>query len=298
MAEHEDPRVSAGYRALGEERPPQALDDAILAASRRAVGAGPRRAGTSRVRRWALPVSIAAVVVLTMSLVVRIQLERPDFDSPLPAPAAPIPAAPPAAEKNAAPRDAKEEADALAKRNAQLLAEPKAKARAEPPAVAERERSMSLERQGARAPAAPAPAPAADPPARGFVAEPPAPKSAPAPAPAESAAPAQLGAASGVAPAAAPGIPEGRADRAPSGKPQAGGRVASRAALEDRAQVSAEQAGKKDESPREWLERIARLRREGRVKEADDSLVEFRRRYPDHEIPKDLREAVLGAGAR
>jgi len=76
---------------------------------------------------------------------------------------------------------------------------------------------------------------------------------------------------------------------------QGAGRLSLRALPEDRARASAEMAGKKDESPREWLERIARLRREGRVKEADDSLAEFRRRHPDYEIPKEMREAVLGA---
>jgi len=262
MAEHDEPhathdaRISAGYRALGEESPPEALDAAILAASRRAVGAGPRRAGFSA-RRWALPVSVAAVVVLTLSLVVRVQLERPDLES-----AAPIPAAPTVAEKRAAPRDAKEEADNLAKRNAQ------------------------------RAPAAPAPA--AAPPARAFVPEPPAAKSAPA----EAAAPSQLGAASAVQPGAAPSVTGASADRALREDAQAAGRVAPRAALEDRAQASAEQAGKKDETPSAWLERIARLRREGHTKEADESLAEFRKRYPDYEIPKDLRDAVLGEAAR
>lgn len=274
MAEHDesqDPRVSAGYRALGDEGPPQALDAAILAASRRAVGAGPRRAGFS-VRRWALPVSIAAVVVLTMSLVVRIQLERPELESPLP-----IPAAPPATEEKVAPRDAKQEADALAKRAEPPQAQPKAKARAAEPAAGERER-QSMSAPAAETPAAPA---------RQFVPEPPA---ARAPAPAESSAQSTLGAASAPAPA---GLAAARVDRASSEDAQAAGRAVPGAALEERAQ-----AGKKDESPREWLERIARLRREGRAKEADQSLDEFRKRYPDYEIPKDLREAVLGEAAR
>jgi len=213
-------------------------------------------------------------VVLTLSLVVRIQLERPDLEAPLP---------PVAIDKPAG--NAKEEVAALAKRNERQLAEPKAKAGAAPPAAAERER------QALRAPAAPAPAPAAAPPARQFVAEPPARKQAPA----ESAATSSMGAAPAMV---APSVAEGRA--APALREDAGlaGRVASGAALEDRAQASAEAAGKKDESPRDWLERIARLRREGRVKEADDSLAEFHRRYPDYEIPKELREAVLGDAGR
>jgi hypothetical protein len=279
MAEHDesqDPRVSAGYRALGDESPPQALDAAILAASRRAVGAGPRRPG-SAMRRWALPVSIAAVVVLTMSLVVRIQLERPDLESPWPAPAAP-----PALEDKAVARDAKEEADALAKRSDRPEPRSRAKASAAQPAAGERER-QSMPAPAAEKPAAPA---------RRFVPEPPA---ARAPAPAESVAPSQLGAA---APTAGPSVAQARADRASSEDAQAAGRAEPRAALEERAETFKQEAGKKDESPREWLERIARLRREGRTKEADESLEDFRKRYPDYEIPKELREAVLGEAAR
>ena len=64
--------------------------------------------------------------------------------------------------------------------------------------------------------------------------------------------------------------------------------------VEDRAKASADTIGKRDEAPREWLERIARLRREGHIKEADESLAAFRKRYPDYEIPKELRDAVLG----
>ncbi len=280
MTEHEDPRVSAGYQALGREHPPEALDAAILAASRRAVGAGPRR---SRLRRWALPVSIAAVVVLTMSIVVRIELERPDLET-----ATPVPVAPQVLEEKAPPRADKKEADAaLAKRNAQPAAKPKSQAleaapAPAPSAPAEVERARG-EGQVMRAPAAPAPAAA---PARQFVPEPPA---AGAPAAAASA-PSALGAANAPAPAA---VSEAPGDRTAS-PAQGAGRVAPGAALEDRAKASADTVGKRDESPRAWLERIARLRREGRVKEADESLADFRKRYPDYEIPKDLREAVLG----
>jgi len=277
MTEHEDPRVSAGYQALGREHPPEALDAAILAASRRAVGAGPRR---GPLRRWALPVSIAAVVVLTMSLVVRIELERPDLET-----ATPVPVAPQVLEEKAAQRADKKEADAaLAKRNAQPAAKPKSQAleaapAPAPSAPAEVERARG-EGQVMRAPAAPAPAPA-----RQFVPEPPA---AGAPAPAASSAPSALGAAS--APAGASEAPAARL----SSENEGAGRTANQAALEDRAKASADTVGKRDESPRAWLERIARLRREGRVKEADESLADFRKRYPDYEIPKDLREAVLG----
>ena len=40
------------------------------------------------------------------------------------------------------------------------------------------------------------------------------------------------------------------------------------------------------QSPEQWLQGIADLRRQGRHEEADKSLAEFRKRYPDHKIPE------------
>ena len=42
-------------------------------------------------------------------------------------------------------------------------------------------------------------------------------------------------------------------------------------------------------APEAWLARIAELRKQGRLREADESLAEFRKRYPDHKIPAALR---------
>lgn len=65
MADPErDARVAERYRALGREEPPRALDEAILAAARR------------RRLRWAVPVSIAAVVVLAVGVTLRVQIEE------------------------------------------------------------------------------------------------------------------------------------------------------------------------------------------------------------------------------
>jgi len=58
------------------------------------------------------------------------------------------------------------------------------------------------------------------------------------------------------------------------------------------ASVSAGLAGKA-ESPEAWLKRIAALRAAGRHEEADERLAEFRRRYPDYEIPEAMRARVL-----
>jgi hypothetical protein len=65
MAEHEDRELSERYRDLGREEPPQALDEKILAAARRPRG----------MRRWALPLSIAAVIVLSVTVTLEIQRE-------------------------------------------------------------------------------------------------------------------------------------------------------------------------------------------------------------------------------
>jgi hypothetical protein len=46
------------------------------------------------------------------------------------------------------------------------------------------------------------------------------------------------------------------------------------------------------ESPERWLERIAELRQQGRDKEADESLAEFRKRFPDYRIPQSMLEKI------
>src|SRR5688500_17510668 len=47
-----------------------------------------------------------------------------------------------------------------------------------------------------------------------------------------------------------------------------------------------------NEPPETWLERIAELRRQGREQEADDSLKQFRERYPGYSIPEETRTRV------
>jgi hypothetical protein len=46
------------------------------------------------------------------------------------------------------------------------------------------------------------------------------------------------------------------------------------------------------QSPEQWLQGIADLRRQGRHEEADKSLAEFRKRYPDYRISKEVLEQV------
>jgi hypothetical protein len=85
-----DAKLTAIYRAAEQDTPPPALDAAILAAARREVGARPRPAGYSFVRSWRGPLSVAAVVVLSVSLITLMREEAPDLVAP---PRADVPAA-------------------------------------------------------------------------------------------------------------------------------------------------------------------------------------------------------------
>lgn len=83
-----DPHLARLMAAAGGEAPPPERDAAILAAARREVSARPRAAGGGggahetplpRARRnWYVPVSIAAVLVLSVSLVTLVHEEKGD----------------------------------------------------------------------------------------------------------------------------------------------------------------------------------------------------------------------------
>jgi hypothetical protein len=90
-----DPQLSALYRATADAGPPPALDDAIRAVARREVSAGPRRGG---MRRWQLPLSLAAVLVLSVSLVTLMREEGADRPQVLLQPLPPAERQKPAAE--------------------------------------------------------------------------------------------------------------------------------------------------------------------------------------------------------
>ena len=82
-----DERLSRLYRESAAGEPPPALDAAILAAARAAVApAPPRRPGW---RAWMLPTSLAATVVLTVSLTLVVRQEQERVEAEAPPPAAP-----------------------------------------------------------------------------------------------------------------------------------------------------------------------------------------------------------------
>ncbi|HKU69634.1 MAG TPA: hypothetical protein VJQ51_02235 [Burkholderiales bacterium] len=72
-----DPRLDRLYGEIPHDEPPAHLDAAILAAAHREVGARPRSA-SERLRAWRVPVSIAAVVVLSVSVVTLVREEGGD----------------------------------------------------------------------------------------------------------------------------------------------------------------------------------------------------------------------------
>lgn len=78
-----DVKLAALYRAAGDEQPPPVLDDAIRAAAHRAVASRPRLAGSPFIRSWRVPLSVAAVVVLSVSVVTLMREESPEMaDTP------------------------------------------------------------------------------------------------------------------------------------------------------------------------------------------------------------------------
>lgn len=266
-----DDEISRRYRALPPEGPPPALDAAILAASRRAVDARP-----SGVRRWAGPVSIAAVLVLGIGVSLRMQLEQPGVELADPSREGRAPAAspPPKAEAEA-PRAAG------AAPPATPAPPPKpAKPEAPPPRKAIVAETQPLAKEAVRAaPSASVPAPAPEPPAA-----PPSspPAQAPAQAPSAASAPAPVAPPAPV-PQAAPlarmqdrAVANEAAGAAPQ-RPKLQAQSVDRGRMEERAALP--------DTPERELERIAKLRDEGRHDEADAALKAFRARYPELRIP-------------
>lgn len=76
----------------------------------------------------------------------------------------------------------------------------------------------------------------------------------------------------------------------------AAGRPAPRASAERRSDEGARDAASVSayalQSPEQWLQGIADLRRQGRHEEADKSLAEFRKRFPDYRISKQVLEQL------
>lgn len=265
-----DPQLAALYRAGADVAPPAHLDDAIRAAARREVAAGPRRAG---VRRWAVPVSLAAVLVLSVSVVTMMREQGADrLESvilpPPETPAVTVPreaAAPATAPESAPPRPSALPPPVAAP------AEPVAKAgsapvqtfdRASAGRATEAEQGTATAGNEFRAKAAAADTTRTeDASARRESAHPqPQMRSAPAP---------MADVASGAGMSAKPAAPAAALSAAPARSPL----------WQDLVR----------EPPEKWMQRIAELRRAGQTADAEALVAEFHRRFPDQRLPEDLR---------
>ena len=326
--------VTERYRqATGamDERPSAAVRASILAAAAREVGAKPVDAATpySTRRRW--PLAAAAAVMLStlaVMMAIRTNEEMPQFSAPEPArtsPAsvAPPPAAPPAASPSLAEQSSSEREKAqssMQRAPARTTADSAAAPAAPRPAPMTEESISKRQMKDAQAIERPlersqegfggrlkkesnaaaqvgreenrpvvTEAPAAVPSNEQDRARQNMPASSTVP-PAEATATPKLRAEqrAAVAGAAAPASPIDQASadsRRDAAKPAAPPPLA--AAQSERKQV--------EESAALWLERIIKLRREGRHDEADAELKRFRERYPQVQPPA---EALLPAGTR
>lgn len=331
--------TSRAYKNAGADTPPQAMDDAIRAAARRAVKSQPRVIGKSWISRWSAPISAAALVVLAVSVGFIAIEEQPEL---APAPlkdaikpkAAAAPALPSVAEPNAAPvtgaqsspqpapvsekksrldrqnvspRDqiaesAKPELErrrfeAGSAANAPMLAKEKSGADAV-------NRPVVVASSPAAAPATPAKSIAKD--TQSFVSDPPLANVAAAQEIAgrssvdtakrevaqDKPVTPKLASAGGAlrndgndaplptapAPAAAPPAPV----------------VASGAAIAPSVSGTASRlqqalADKSSQSPDVWMKRILELKQQGKMREFEEELAKFRKRYPDFALPEELK---------
>jgi len=261
-----DPRLEHLYREAALEAPPAHLDASILAAARREVGARPR-ALSAALRRWHVPVSIAAVIVVSVSLVILVKEEGGDRLGDARTPLVSAPADKPTAELTQAPPAA--------------AASATAEKQVEAPAPVELRGSRE---DALRSVSKPAGTP---PPAQERVAEPlrkPVPASplrleerAEAPASPDLVTAGRVGGASPAPLDQGSAVPAADAPRA---------KLMAQAILEKPAATDRPPVwqGLEKEPPEKWLARIEELMREGRAAEAEEMRVEFKRRFPGHPL--------------
>jgi hypothetical protein len=307
----DDADLSRAYEATARDEPPAAMDDAILAKARHAVladskneirmdessAAQKKRGAPSGSRHWYQQFAIAATLVVTATLVVLMEKEQPQIGV----------LAPPASDTAVAPTaksstDAVEARDAAPPVIARMETKPSASVRSERPERDRPAERLSRESEQPREQISRVPEQPASPAAQiadAMRAETRAPERQAFPG-ARVAAAEDAGAPVTASPPAAPARSAALArgdsslQTARPAPPAATGSGSGSALAERREMQSAEAVergpgnaftAKKDESPAVWLARIAELRKQGRIKEAEENLAEFRKRYPQYSIP-------------
>ena len=306
-----------------DERPSASVRASILAAAGREVGARPVDAAAPRRVRPRWPLAAAAAVMLStlaVMLAVRTNDEMPQFSAPpesassaadkvaTPATTAPAPsmAESPAKPSEAMNQQVPERQGAPTQERSEARARPESDSiaqapRVTSPALTEAPAAARVKKESgsvAQAPRDMSPPTPTEIPAPARASEPKnnelekslrsAPAAAAAPPAAEPAARAKLRAEQSAAGAAAQTPPMDQASsdaRRDAAKPATPAPLS--AAQEERKQT--------DESAAAWLERIIKLRREGRHVEAEAELKRFRDRYPQVQLPP---EALPPAGTR
>jgi hypothetical protein len=316
-----DQALSRIYREGAWPEPGRQIDQAILAASRRAA-----RARHPLLWRWAPSFAVAATVVLTSTLVLKAYREQPEVVAPAaleqapavrakqaePKPdAKPAPAPAPAPQSVSTPQGFSSSMDALEAERVERtqrdlgLKQPSPAGAQTPPkaAPAAKAAPQPLKKESSEAPAANrerrADAPQT-PPSTTFsvfgASAPPAPAPAQAPAQATRAVvakPAQTAAQAprveaNEGPPAAQAAPQPPAAEEAKPAPPVASAAVPRSVLG--ANVAGAVAAKPAErTPQTWIEDIRKLMKEGKSEEAGEQLAEFKKRYPDYVLPEDLR---------
>jgi len=282
MIEQRDEELSRIYRDAEGPRPPQRVDDNILAASQRVAGLVRRPAAIGFARRWGVPVAVAATVLVTSTLALMVYERQSGLDAIAPqvpragrpakvSPAGPKPAVappavlPPIAPAPPIPPDAMRR-DEVRQRPGGSGASSGGPGPAQPafpevPRAPEVPRTADALRKREEAKPAPvAPAPGANIRAGAIPPQPPVPD----------------------AQRAFDVQPPIRPVQAPAAARAAG------ALRESATTPQSAVADAKERTPEKWLEDIRKLRLEGKMAEADRELAEFKKRYPDYRLPEDL----------
>jgi len=293
MIERWDEELSKIYRDAEEPRPPQRVDDNILAASQRVAGNLRRPATFGFSRRWGTPVAVAATVLVTSTVALMVYELQSGSDAVAPqvprgGRTAKVSPVEPRADQPRTPPPVVLQPIAPAPPISQALQSERAEQR---PGESAASTASAGARQPAFAPEAPRasdvlskreevkPAPATAPPA---AASERARATQQAPAPdALRAFDVQPPIRPAQAPAAAP-APGANTLRESASTLQGSGAVG---ALTSRVAVSEA----KERTPEKWLEDIRKLKIEGKTAEVERELGEFKKRYPDYRLPEDLR---------
>jgi hypothetical protein len=247
-----DDDISRRYRELPREEPPRHVDDAIRAAARRAVHTRPAPlvVPTGR-QRWYFPLAAAAIIVLAVAVTMHVEREQPGEEI-VTAQTVPAEVPPREMRREEAPAEKPKPAPQPERRRKTESADSRELRDAAPPPELQKapEPAGVVEQNTAEALKGRAEAPQS--------------------APATQAAP----------PEAKP-LPQ--APMAGAASPRASAELRR---ADDGARAASSVSAYALRSPEQWLQGIADLRRQGRHDEADKSLAEFRKRYPDHKIPE------------